>query len=775
MRRFLTLVCLLCLAIPAGISFSGCTRNPGANYCNGLGYGLKIGQVASIDLEPRTTGISLAYGQTQQANTPTAKDCKGNSASASTYIYGTTNNQLVDISPTGNICAGTWNRNTGGGIANYTTCSKPNPLPTTDGLPYGTAYITATANSVSSNPVEVYVHAQVTSISLVGPQGCLSQGAQAQLDAQAYYSNNGTQTLLCSPSTTSCTAAIGSLTFSIGIPAIATINNQTNQITAAQPGTTNITASVAGSGSSAGYFSTCPPRSISVTLNGGINETVTQGVQQNLVTTVTDINGNAITGLSLDYQSTDPIDISASSTGAVSANYPGEASVYAICQPPNCNPSPINEVGLYGTGLSISSNPVTITTPGTASDYLWFGAPGQSQYLVSAELLTGTISSTARLPYVPNSMVMDRLGNTLYFGSSHELMEVTAATNTLASQDASAPGVVLAVSPDSSTVLINDQVRQLFYVYAVSGGVTSTYGGMGNAAAWTPDNKTLYITDTASLGAGHTDTLYVYNLNTGWSTYDLSASGGAQNLALTIPGVGAYLSGNPTVAHTWCPTGTVGNSSSISFYPQGASVAAQTDVLAATTDGLHILGAALIGGGVTLSDIGVTIPNGDCPGAGSNALQALTIPSTLNPQLSLNIHATAVNQVVTSPASNLAFITYSGATPGAQLPYYQPKASGAGTVNYVTLTGSSAITAPVAGAFSPDDKLFFVSTAGDNQIHYISMPASISSTTPPTDTQQISPNLPACTPGVDQGCLLTAPTTHPVPATVITVKPRSTT
>jgi sugar lactone lactonase YvrE len=775
MRRFLTLVCLLCLAIPAGISFSGCTRNPGANYCNGLGYGLKIGQVASIDLEPRTTGISLAYGQTQQANTPTAKDCKGNSASASTYIYGTTNNQLVDISPTGNMCAGTWNRNTGGGIANYTTCSKPNPLPTTDGLPYGTAYITATANSVSSNPVEVYVHAQVTSISLVGPQGCLSQGAQAQLDAQAYYSNNGTQTLLCSPSTTSCTAAIGSLTFSIGIPAIATINNQTNQITAAQPGTTNITASVAGSGSSAGYFSTCPPRSISVTLNGGINETVTQGVQQNLVTTVTDINGNAITGLSLDYQSTDPIDISASSTGAVSANYPGEASVYAICQPPNCNPSPINEVGLYGTGLSISSNPVTITTPGTASDYLWFGAPGQSQYLVSAELLTGTISSTARLPYVPNSMVMDRLGNTLYFGSSHELMEVTAATNTLASQDASAPGVVLAVSPDSSTVLINDQVRQLFYVYAVSGGVTSTYGGMGNAAAWTPDNKTLYITDTASLGAGHTDTLYVYNLNTGWSTYDLSASGGAQNLALTIPGVGAYLSGNPTVAHTWCPTGTVGNSSSISFYPQGASVAAQTDVLAATTDGLHILGAALIGGGVTLSDIGVTIPNGDCPGAGSNALQALTIPSTLNPQLSLNIHATAVNQVVTSPASNLAFITYSGATPGAQLPYYQPKASGAGTVNYVTLTGSSAITAPVAGAFSPDDKLFFVSTAGDNQIHYISIPASISSTTPPTDTQQISPNLPACTPGVDQGCLLTAPTTHPVPATVITVKPRSTT
>ena len=796
MRRFLTLVCLLCLAIPAGISISSCTRNPGANYCNGLGYGLKIGEVASIDLEPRTTGISLAFGQTQQASTPQAKDCKGNSASSSTYEYGTTNNQIVDISPSGNICAGTWNRNTGGGIADYTTCSKPNPLPTTNGLPYATAYITVSANAVTSNPVQVFVHTQVTSISLVGPQQCLSQGALAQLDAQACYSTtvNGqpTNALLCAPSTVTsyacplpagvtsvptCTAAIGSLVFSVGVPAVANINNETNQITAALPGTTTITASVAGSGSSAGYFSTCPPHTISIMLNGDSKGpvTVTQGVQQNLVTTVTDINRNTITGLSLDYQSTDPIDIGASSAGAISATYPGEASVYAICQPPNCNPSPINEVGLYGTGLSISSNPVTITVPGTASEYLWLAAPGQSQYFVPVELLSGTIGSTVRLPFVPNSMVMDKTGNNLYFGSPHELMEVIAATNTLSKQDPSAPGVVLAASPDSSTLLINDQVRQLFYVYAVSGGVTSTFGGMGSAASWTPDGKTLYITDTAALGASHTNMLYVYSQNTGWSSYDLSASGGAQNLALTIPSVGAFLSGNPTVAHTWCPTGTVGNSATISFYPQGASVAAQTDVLATTTDGQHILGAALIGGGVTLSDIGVSIPNGDCPGAGSNTLQARTIPSTLNPQLLLNIHATAVNQVVAAPASNLAFITYSGATPGALLPYYQPQASGAGTVNYLTLTGSSAITAPVAGAFSPDDKLFFVSTAGDNQIHYISIPASISSSTPLTDTQQISPNLPACTPGADPGCLLTAPTTHPVPATVIAVKPRSTT
>jgi hypothetical protein len=797
MRRFLTLVCLLCLAIPAGISISGCTRNPAGNYCNGLGYGLKDTDLASITLQPQTTGISIAFGQTQQVAAPTAKTCKGTAASVATYSYGTTNNQLVDVSPTGNLCAGTWNRNTGGGIANYTYCIKPNPLPSTGGLPYATAYITASAQSVTSNPVEVYVHAQVTSVTLVGPQQCLSQGQLAQLDAQAcFVSGNNQQQLFCAPSSVTsanyacplpagvtsvpnCTAALGTLTYLVGTASVATINSETNQITAGQPGTTVITAQVAGSGSSTGYFSTCPPQSINVTLaNGTVKGTITQGVLQNLVTTVLDTNNLPISGLALDYQSTDPIDISVGASGGITPSYPGVASIYAICQPSTCNPSPINELGLYGTGLSISSNPVTVTTPGTASDYVWFSAPGQSQYFVPIELLSGTVGSPARLPYVPNSMVMDRGGNNLYFGSPHELMIYSTAGNTLSKQDTTAPGVVLAVSPDNSTLLINDPVRQVFYLYNTTSGINTTYGGVGTAAAWTPDSKTLYITDSASLGAGHSDTLYVYNQNTGWTTYDLSkTAGGSQSLAITIPSVGAYLSGSPnfsTVAHTWCPSGTVGNSASMTFYPQGDSVNVQTDALAATTDGNHILGAALVGGGVTLSDIGVTIPSVvECPGAGTNTLQPLTIQHTLNQAPLSRVNATAVNQVVASPASNLAFITYTGSTPGALLPYYVPGSGGAaGTVNYVTLKGNSAITAPVAGAFSPDDTLFFVSTAGDNLIHYINVQSL-------TDTQQIAPNLPACMPvadgGNDAGCTLAAPTTNPVPATVITVKPRSTT
>jgi hypothetical protein len=803
MRRFFTLVCLLCLAIPAGISISGCTRNPGANYCNGLGYGSKITDVASIDLEPRTTGISLAFGQTRQVGTPTAKTCKNDSASVSSYTYGTTDGArlYVDISPTGNICAGRWNRNSGGGIADYTTCVQPNPLPTTNGQPYTTAYVTASADAVTSNPVEVYVHAAVSSVTLAlsGTQQCSSQGTTAQLDAQACYSNGTSQVLLCAPSSVTaanyacplpsgvtsvpaCSAAIGTLSYAVGTSTIATINSETNVITAAQPGTTVITASVAGSGSSAGYFSTCPPKSISVTLNGGTGATtpitVTKGVTQNMTTTVIDTNGNTISGLSLDYQSTDPIDISAGSTGAVTASYPGQASVYAICQPPNCNSAPINQVGLYGTGLPINSNPVNVVTPGTASEDAWLSSPGQSQYVVAVNLLAGTVGSTVRLPYVPNSMVMDRLGSNLYFGSSHELMIYAASTGSLSlsKEMTGVPGVVLAVAPDDSYVLVNDQTRQVFYIVSAAGTSVSTYGGLGNAAAWTPDAKTLYITDSASLGGSHTDTLYVYSTQSGFTTYPLSTSGGGLHVpAITIPSVGAYLSGATTVAHTWCPTGTVSSAGSTitAFYPQVDTVAAQTDVVAATTDGQHILGAAVIGGGVTLSDIGVTIPAGECPPAISNVLQPLTLTHTLNQVQLSKVNATAINQVVTSPASNLAFVTYTSTTPGALLPYYVPVTGGAvGAVNYVTLMNGSAasttVTAPLAGAFSPDDKLFFVSTAGDNLIHYISVPTL-------TDTQQISPNLPGCTAGgTDAGCTRSTTTTY-VPATAIAVKPRSTT
>ncbi len=810
MRRFVTLVFMVLLALPAGITVIGCTRNPGAKYCNGSGYGPKVTDLYTITLQPQNTGISMAFGQTRALTPPSSVNCNGGQVSVTSYSYGTTNNRLVDIDPRGNLCAGTWNRNSGGGIPDYTICNYPDPLPSNGGLPYGSAFVSASADAVTSNPVAVYVHAPVTSISLVGPSECLSQTESAHLDAEACYAGpNNAQYELCAPSTVtkfacknglapgvtavnSCSSSIGTLSYTSSTTSIATVNPETNVITAVNPGTTLINASVAGSGSSAGYFSTCPPASISVTYQGNTSGTVTHGVSQTLITNAVDTKGHVLTGLTLDYQSTNPIDTSVNSTGSINANFPGSASVYAVCQPGTCNPAPINKVGVQGTGLPIASDAVNLTVPGTASAYVWFSAPGHSQYFVPVQLLTGTVGSTVRLPYVPNSMVMDRVGSNLYFGSERELMVYSTTSNSLTSQNPNVPGVVLAVSPNGGTVLINDQTRKLFYLYGTTGSsTTSTFSGVGTSAEWTPDGRTLYVSDSAAAGAGHTNTLYVYNDSTGWTTYPLAGSGGTtgpQNLAITIPGVGAYISGSPTVAHTWCPTGNPGNYATMSFYPQGDSVNANTEVLSATADGMHVLGAAALGSGstggpISLSDIGVTIPTTQCPPQVNGILQPLTLNHTLN-QTTLNVNATAVNQIVTTPASvaqggsaaksSVSFVTYNGKTAGATLPYYMQTTgatSSLGTTGYVTLaapSGGTAPTAPVAGAFSPDGVVFFVSTSGDNQIHYID-------TTTLKDTQQISPNLPSCTPGADAGCTLPAPVTGAVPATAIAVKPRATT
>ena len=515
---------------------------------------------------------------------------------------------------------------------------------------------------------------------------------------------------------------------------------------------------------------------------------MTQGVPQNMVTTVTDTNGHSISGLILDYQSINPLNISATSTGSIGANFPGSSSIYAVCQPSDCNPAPINVMGVNGTGLSISSNPVDVTVPGTASTFFWYGSPGQSQYFEQVELLTGTPTPPIRLPYVPNSMMMDQTGANLYFGSQRELMVYTTTNNSISSQNTNVPGVVLAVNPYNTQVLVNDQIRQVFYLFNVGGTVGSVFSGMGTAAEWTPDGKTLYITDSAAAGPGHSNTLYVYNANSGWNTYPLSTSGGPhgpQRLAVTVPGVGAYLSGDPTVARTWCPSGAPGNVN-LTYYPQGDQVNADTDVLAATADGMHILGAAAVSGKISFSDVALSIPeaNADgsvaCPAPVAGLLQPLLFSHTLN-QATLSVNATSVTGIVTLPAavtqamavaaSSLSFVTYNGTALGATLPYYKQTTSATsalGTIGYITLKGASAITAPVAGAFSPDGTLFFVSTAGDNKIHYID-------TTTLQDIKQISPKLPACAPGSDPDCIFTAPAPSVVPATVVITKPRATT
>jgi len=674
MRRFVTVVALLFFTIPFGISVTGCSKKAPIVYCDGGDSGAVTGQLTTITLQPKIFGISLNEGEIGQTSTPTATDCKGSSVSISSYTYATSNMSIVDIQPsTGKLCGGSWNRNSGGGIADFTTCTATGDV--------GVAYITATAGGISSNPIPVYIHPVVTGVVLGAPSsncatdpatncspaainsaiatsaiagcptsttyptntqlangcctvppntvfassltpvtpytgsGCLSQGTLGQLSARVYAGAGSSQTNI------SC--QVGQVSYTPQTSTVVSID-QNGVATAVQPGSSVITTVLSQAGSSAGYFSTCPPVDIALsypqTASGTTNIIVDPNNTQSITATATDVNGVQLTGLTLEYLSTTPTTIPASSGGTVTPIFPGFASITAICQPPTCNPAPYSEIGLYGNGKPVASKPLTVTTPGTNSTDLYIGSTN-SQYLVPVDFTQSSLGAPIRLPYVPNSMVLSTDGSTLYLGSSTELMVVSTTTGQLTTQNTSITGTVLAVSPNNADVLINDPIRQLIYLYTSSGTVSSTYGytqiNYPNSinpiplhAAWTPDSETAYI------AAGNE--IIVYSAQTGWNTVSLSNT--VYDTTVTVPNVGAYFAGSSTntIARGYCPATSITANSGTppsttnQFYPAADSVAAFVDRLAAattTSDGLHIIGASATTGTSfnKLTDISVNL------------------------------------------------------------------------------------------------------------------------------------------------------------------------
>lgn len=800
MQRFFALIALLVFSIPVGMSIAGCGSNPN-DFCtrNGFGYGLKTTDVASISLGPASTGISLAYGQTGQLNQPTATNCNGGSVSVAHYIYGSNNLNLADINPgTGAICAGTWNRHSASGIPDFTICTPPTGP--------GTATVTASASAVTSNPVTVYVHPPVTAISIPTQQNCVSQNQTLPAPL-----TQGTQVFSADGAIDP--QYVGTVTYTPVDSTVVTINNTSNGTTGSDsgtsttstvnglatahlPGSTVINATVSGVTSAAGYFYTCAPKSINLSLNGSDGKptpvTVNASSPQNLTTSMTDTTGATITGLSLDYVSTEPKQIAVSSAGTVTPSFPTTTTISAICQPGTCNPAPVNIIGQMGNGMPVTSNTVIVNTPGRSSSKLWL-ASSQSSYFTPIDLTATGTPTPIKLPYIPNSMVLDQAGTNLYFGSYHELMIVSAATNTLTKEDPSVPGVVLAVSPDSSTAVINDQVRRIIYLYkttttpaSTSGGTPTTtvtissIGGLATRAAFSPDGKNLYaVGPTTASGKA---TLYVNNTATGWSTYDISPNEPATttcnlnnndpttqgnnpfdpfcspSVALTVPSVGPFLSGTLTTARSFCPSKTANPP----YYPPAATVNAATDQLTATNDGQHILGATASPAQITDIQFTGTGPNGEPPTVPTGACPAidsgtpLQFPTTFFQSPLTDIAPTEITGIVPDTDSSVAFVTYnmsSGAT--GLLPAYKPSsaADAAGTLSNVQL--STGAQAPIVGAFSPDNSTFFVGTSGDNLLHLVDVPTL-------TDKQKIDPKL-------------TDPNGNPVPVQFIAVQPRTTT
>ena len=629
---------------------------------------------------------------------------------------------------------------------------------------------------MTSNPLPIFIHPVVTSIVLGGPSSncatdpttaccplatvgavtappylansCLSQGTTAQLVARVFAGSGANQTNI------SCQA--GHLQYTVQ-GAVSTTNissvvsiDQNGVATANQPGSVLITANVADAASSAGFISTCPPTSITLTTPGATTNpvVVNENNPQALQVTAVDQNKVSLTGLSLEYVSTSPTTIPAGANGSVTPVLAGAASIAAICQPPECNSAAYSQIGLFGNGKPITSNSVNITTPGTNGTVLYM-ASTQSLYMEARDFTQPGAGAPFLLPFQPNSMLISNDGANIYMGSSTALMVVNAVnTLSLSRTDIGSPGVVLAVSPDDGEIVISDPVKQITTIESTTGSVVSTYGGYATHAEFTPDDQTVYIT------AGNQ--LLIYSNYTGWTNITPATSGGTPvtDVAITVPGVGAYFAGPVTTARGYCPisTSTGPTTESNVFYPPADSAAVTTDRIAATNDGLHILGATVQAPTPILSDLHVTIPIGDCPAAG------LTFSNTLSTTLLSQVTATTVNGIAPSitgvlPTSDstIAFVTYNGA--GGVLPAYAPAASGPGTVTYIRLSGTAI--APVAGVISADNATVYVGTSGDDLVHLINRGTL-------SDSSTLAPNL-------------TGPTGAPVPVDLLAQKPRRTT
>ena len=333
-----------------------------------------------------------------------------NTAITPAFTYSSSNPGVVDVTPNGVACAGTWN------APQYSICTPAQA---------GTAVITASASGATSAPTLIFVHPPIANItvtlvpyvnsappacpsqpllpiacdlpptsfpaSLTNGSGCLSQNQIETLQAKALDDNGN-----------DITGAVGPFTWSEVNPAATkitpiisvTTNNPavpTNEATAgpAVPGQTQIVASASGVSSQPFFFETCPVQCIAMELNlngeqvsNETNFATTKGSTESITAIAVDVQGCIVPKPPLTWVSSSPATISAGGTtgcaaGAactISAAQAGAAAITASCSPPTCNIGwPLNLEGLPATSILIPEPvyPVTaisgLVTPGSAS------------------------------------------------------------------------------------------------------------------------------------------------------------------------------------------------------------------------------------------------------------------------------------------------------------------------------------------------------------------------------------------------------------------------
>jgi hypothetical protein len=622
-----------------------------------------------------------------------------NTTIAEPISYQSSNTAVLTIASNGLACAGSWD-------------SLSNPQICTPGG-VGVAVVTATAQGVSSPSTTVYVHQHIDKVAVsqllppnqpppVNP--CLSVGQSANYQATAY--SRGVDV----------TSTVGVFHWQLLIPSVATLNTSDNsllqgqiQVTAKVPGLTPLFATIGNVTSIPLSFTTCPVQSIT------LDVTTSTSTSKTITPTVVDTLGTTITGIPLTWSSSEAASVSVSSAGGASGTATGgTATIIASCTPPTCNTAFYPSLPIYPANVVT----LTVTPTGTtqaSTVYVSTTSCGTTDGCISTVVpvtTPNTLGNFIALPATPNSLVFDRQGNKAYLGTNSGqfgtvgLAVVDAGTNT-ATQFASLPGKVLAISPDGNQALISDTSSEdepnHVFVFNTTTNAVSTFQITGATAAdFSPDSLKAYIV------AG--STLYVYSTADGLRTISLAAP--ANDVSFLSEGAFAYVAGGaPSAVSVWrtCDNGradTVGVPAVPAFIK---TLPGPAKLLPADTpDAYHFL--AVDPPGLDIISVNTT-PSGctpavtDGPVASFNLGQGNFVPK----QLIISQDGSTA-YVLTSNLNSVLAFNIPGQTSFA-----------------IPLVGNPT---PLSASLTPDGTLLFVG-ASDGLLHIVSTVAG-------GDTQQIS-------------------------------------
>lgn len=507
-----------------------------------------------ITLNPNPS-FSLQAGGTLQL-TASAQNNAGQPVN-STFNFSSSNPGILDVSPGGAACGGTWN------APLYTVCTPGN---------VGMVQVIATALSASSPPTLIFVHPPIDNIqiSVVPPVNSPPPACPNQIALPAAcklpftptnqcLSQNQIQTLQATAFSggTNITGSVGPFIWTQANANVATItpivdtsvNVATFQATVAPniPGQTEVIASASGVFSKPYYFETCPVQCIDLELgvsglqhNAQTSFVVNKGTSETITATAVDVQGCIVPKPPLTWISSEPAALSAGgasgcaagTTCTVSTTQPGVAAITASCSPPSCNVGfPLNPLG-YPVGspfLPVPVYPVTaisglVTGSTTATSVLATSQDCFSDPLCSVAMYNVATSSTQpgganQIPTQPNSLMFNAAGTQAFMGSQFGAQAVTPGNfggSTSPFTPFAAPGTplglvtgkVLAVSPSGGTAIFSDTVSTPNEVYVVTASPSSTTVLNINsavAATFSPDGLKTFI-----LGNGG-NTLYIYS------------------------------------------------------------------------------------------------------------------------------------------------------------------------------------------------------------------------------------------------------------------------